>query len=550
MRILYSRFLILTVVKICACNDVQISDILSFVSSVAQMGRDARVAALKTLLGRWTADPTLFVQQSYKSDPEGGPVVVDPPQTRILNAVRDFDRVAVRSAHGIGKTTAAAWLTQWWLATRQPALVVTLAGTWPHLEQRLWPEIHTWGRRWLLNEAYEWQEMGIYHRLEPHSWRAQASSSDKPEHIEGWHSPNLLILVDEAKAMPDEMYAAIRGALTTQRSTTGSKPKLVVLSTPPLVNAGWYAELFGIKAEGWTLVHIPAQDSGRVSQDYIEEMARDFGVESAVYQSKVLGNIPDGSSEAVINTTWVEAAQRRPPVKDKKGVVLSCDVAREGEDLTILGRFKNGKFTILRWRATNDTMQCAGMCVAAIKEHSARVIAIDDTGVGGGVTDRLSELRRAGEIDCSIVPVKFGASARRKDRFHSKKDELWWSLRDGLKTQSLSLPSDVELSAHQFPRGTSMRSQLAGAIYEEDSLSRIRVLDKRDGRERTKGLPSKSPDIAHALMIGWESYNFLREVQTDTITSLEALRREQYRQEIDKILKPEEPTLPLRLKNV
>lgn len=500
-------------------------------------------------MARWVSDPVLFVTQSYKADPEGRPVVVDGPQARILRAVRDHDRVAVRSAHGVGKTTAAAWLTHWWLSTHQPALVVTLAGTWPHLEQRLWPEIHTWGRRWLLNEAYEWQEMGIYHKLEPHAWRAQASSSDKPEHIEGWHSPNLLILVDEAKAMPDEMYEAIRGALT-QRSATGAKPKLVVLSTPPLVNAGWYAELFGVRSEGWELVHITAMDSPRVSQDYIDEMERDFGPESAVYKAKVLGEIPDGSSEAVIYLQWVEAAQRRGPVKDKKGVALCCDVARQGEDLTILGKIESSNFTVLKWKASNDTMECVGMCVAAILDHNARVIAIDDTGVGGGVTDRLIELRNQGTIDCVITPVKFGASARRKDRFHARKDELWWSLRDGFKNQSLSIPNDHQLAAYHFPRGTTLRGQLVGAIYEEDSQSRVRVLDHRDGREKTKGLPQKSPDIAHALMIGWDSYQILRDQKSDTITSLQALRQEQFRAEIDKLLKSEEPKAPTRYKNV
>ena len=40
-------------------------------------------------------------------------------------------------------------------------------------------------------------------------------------------------------------------------------------------------------------------------------------------------------------------------------------------------------------------------------------------------------------------------------------------------------------------------------IVTYDSLDRIRVLDKRIGtREKTKALPTKSPDFAHAFILG------------------------------------------------
>lgn len=482
------------------------------------------ISALERLIPRWREDPVSFVEDTYSCDPEGNPVVVDEPQKQILRAIAVHDRVAVRSSHGIGKTTSASWAGKWWLATRYPALVVTLAGTWGHLEQKLWPEIHTWFRVWALRDQFEPQVLGLYGRENPSAWRMEPSSSDKAENIEGWHSPNLLVIIDEAKALPSESYAAIRGALT-QVSARGMRPKVLVLSTPPLQDAGWYADLFSRKSEGWKLIHVSAEDSGRVSSAYIEEMERDFGRESAVFQSKVLGNIPTVGSGAVIEVPWIEAAQAREERPNNKGVVLTCDVAREGEDLTVIGKIQNWKWTIPwleetnrpAWRATNDLMECAGLCVQAAHQFDARMLVIDDTGLGGGVTDRLHELKREGVFPatCSIVGHKFGEKPIvRPERFAKLKDEMWWTLRDHLREGKLALPTEEELAALQLPRGSDLRSQLASPLYEEDSLSRIRVLDKRDStdrREKMKVLPTKSPDLAHALMLGVREYASLSE---------------------------------------
>jgi len=263
-------------------------------------------SALSRAMPIWRKDPERYALEAYSVDPEGKEVRIDKAQGAILKAVATYDRVAVRSTHGSGKTTAAAILTQWWLSTRSPALVVTLAGTWGHLEDKLWPEIHSWFRNWCLKEAYEIQSMGIYSTVNAGAWRAVASSSDRPENIEGWHSPNLLVISDEAKAIPDDVRAAIRGAMT------GGVIKEAVLSTPPLVDAGWYCDLFG-KTEGWHTIHIMAPlsdgvraqltpnmrtmlkgalESGRVSEAYADDLARDYGVESPYFQARRSGLSP------------------------------------------------------------------------------------------------------------------------------------------------------------------------------------------------------------------------------------------------------------------
>jgi hypothetical protein len=481
--------------------------------------RSDLIEAFRDRYPAWYADPVEMVLESYPTDPEGKPTHLDDKQREILRAVAKYDRVVVRSSHGIGKTTAAALVAQWFVSTRYPALVVTLAGVWAHLEDKLWPQIRMWGRRWRLRDVFTWKVLSV-ELAEPgpeetqDTLRIKPSSSDRPENIEGWHSPNLLIIVDEAKAMPDEVYDAIRGALTNAERE--GKVKMLVLSTPPLANVGWYCRLFGVRSEGWHRIHVSGLDSERVSQHYIDEMARDYGADSAVYQAKVLGNIPEAGADVVIQGRWIEDAQQRGENPgDKRRPVVICDVARQGEDLTAVGVIHKCKHRITRWEATTDLMEVVGMCGTAVRELEAAVLVVDDSGLGGGVTDRIRELRAQGEFpkDCLVVPIQFGASAVRDDRFANMKSEMWWALREVFRQGLLAIQTDHELAALQLPRGNSLVAQLSGAIYEEDSRSRLWVFDHRASadtgtsagaarRERLKALPTKSPDLAHTIIMG------------------------------------------------
>ena len=479
---------------------------------------------LRSNVPRWKHDAELCVRQTYSSDPQGRPLRIDQPQREILQALSVHDRVAVRSSHGVGKTTIGAWAAHWWLATRYPCLVGTLGGTWRVLEDKLWPAIHSWGNRWTLRPFFTWQTMELFG--EPRSdWRAVAAASDDPDNVEGWHSPNLLIIVDEAKSLEERFWTAIRGAMSTGERL-GGEVKVLVLSTPPLVRYGWYCDLFGVRSGGWKLIHVSADRSTLVSKAWIEEMERDYGRGSPEYQAKVLGEIPDLSSIAVFQSAWYERAMKRQPdMKDRRPGLLTCDVAREGEDLTVFGHFDYRKFRFLRfkdgtpaWKATNTVTEVVGMCVRAILETESKVMVIDDTGVGGGVTDGLIEKRGQKKIprDVTIIPVKFGAAATNDQRFTCKKDELYWDAREALRTDLLALPSDDEVRAMGFPRGSVWREQLAAPIYDDqNSMSRIKVHDKRLGNtEKTKTLPTKSPDLAHCLILGVRYYMRQRQVET------------------------------------
>lgn len=456
--------------------------------------------------------------ESFERDPYGHKTEIDKTQRLILESVRDYDRTAVMAGRGVGKTATVAMLVHWWLSSFRPGLVLTSAGTWSHLSDKLWPEVNAWGRHWLMRELFEYQTMGMYGISSPETWRAIASSSDKPQNVEGGHSPNLLLLIDEAKAMPDEIFAALIASLSGDRGKGAQK--VAVLSTPPTEDVGWYATACGSPL--WNTVHISGLDSSRVSKEYVETIRSTFGEDSNEYKAYVLGVIPGGVTGQLLRKTWIEHAQALGEDEDdRRPAVITVDVAREGDDLCTFGVFQKGKFNLVRfedrwgWLGTSVLTDVAKRAAWAARKYKASAIVVDDTGLGGGVTDMLREMVADGRLprDLSIIAVKFGQQAHRPDRFNMRKDEMWWEVRDALRVDeeheapAIALPTNEEIAAWGCPRRSDFRSQLLGAIYDSDTREKVHVYDKRvAGKEKTKPLPIKSPDLAHAFVLGCDFY--------------------------------------------
>ena len=136
-------------------------------------------------------------------------------------------------------------------------------------------------------------------------------------------------------------------------------------------------------------------------------------------------------------------------------------------------------------------MATVGRAVTLVDHYHARSIRIDDTGVGGGVTDRFKEVQEDRGASpyvqqCERIALSFGHKAFKKDRFADVRSEMWWSLGELLRHGQLKIPNDPALF-----------EQLTAPMMLEDSSGRLR-LESKDSM-RSRGL--KSPDLADALAL-------------------------------------------------
>lgn len=175
---------------------------------------------------------------------------------------------------------------------------------------------------------------------------------------------------------------------------------------------------------------------------------------------------------------WSETPEGEP-------LVLGVDVARFGDDRTVLAPRKGAKVLPLMVYRHQDTMETAGAALVKAREMGGASIHVDVIGVGAGVVDRLHEL------DADVTGVNVAEAASDPEHFANRRSELWWGLRERLKPDApdpIALPPDDELLA-----------ELAGIKYKITSRGQIAVESKEDMKRRL----GYSPDKADAVVLAF-----------------------------------------------
>ncbi|MFG2404261.1 hypothetical protein ACGFR8_07955 [Streptomyces brevispora] len=386
-------------------------------------------------------------------------------QDDVLSSLPTRKRVAVRGPHGLGKTGMAAITVLWFATTREAAgidwKVITTASAWRHLAVFLFPEIHKWARRirWdvLGRDPFSERTELLTLNLKLHHGAASAVASNKAELIEGAHADSLLYLIDEAKIVPDATWDAIEGAFSGGRMDGLPEAFALAISTPGPTTGRFYdIHRRAPGLEDWYTRHVTLQeaiDAGRISEDWAQQRARQWGKDSALYANRVLGEFRAADEDSVIPLAWVEAAVERwlawdaagrPPVEGRR--VLGVDVARSGSDSTVLTHRTGLCIAELVAHDREDTMQTTARVQAAVGEDGATGIVpvVDSIGVGGGVVDRLRELR------VPVLAYTGAAKTKRRTRdqewgFTNVRSAAYWNVRELLDpafAPELMLPPD------------------------------------------------------------------------------------------------------------
>lgn len=177
---------------------------------------------------------------------------------------------------------------------------------------------------------------------------------------------------------------------------------------------------------------------------------------------------------------------------------IGCDVARFGDDRTVMYRRKGLKVVEERTFSKQDTMTIAYELWDMARHDPSIPIYVDDTGVGGGVVDRLREL------GANVVPINFGGAPMDKDRYTSTADELWF----GFPIDEADIPDDPQLM-----------TELSSRQYSYDSRGRRKIESKDDYKKRNGSSPDKADGL---LLTFFQGYGV---TFPDEITSSLAERR-------------------------
>jgi hypothetical protein len=189
-----------------------------------------------------------------------------------------------------------------------------------------------------------------------------------------------------------------------------------------------------------------------------------------------------GSSDRVFAADLVAEAMKR--TRDAgKPVQWGVDVARFGDDHTVVyERRGTARPRLLAEWTKQDTNTTSEKLIALFRASSSKpdAIAIDDIGVGGGVTDNLRAAR------LPVRPINVGEAAREAHKFTNKRAELTWHLRTILEEGGC------------LPDNEQVRSELTAFRYFVRS-GHIAI----EGKDELKKRLGRSPDHADAIILSF-----------------------------------------------
>jgi hypothetical protein len=456
---------------------------------------------------RWHDDPAAFARECIDW-PEG--TALTTYQSTILAALANDRRVAVRSLHGAGKTTAAALAVLWFAITRDAAGIdwkcITTAGAWRQLERYLWPEIHLWAKRvrWDLvgRPPFDSRTELLALTLKLFHGQAFAAASDDPALLEGAHATSLLLVLDESKSIPTGVWDAVEGAMS------GVGEAFALATSTPGEPSGRFYEIHNRKAglTDWQTFHITLEDAvtaGRVSPSWATQRALQWGESSAVYLNRVLGEFASSDEDGVIPLAWVEAAIERWHTWESAGKpsvgqrpVIGVDVARSGSDKTVIASRCGDVVEYLESHRLADTMETTGHVAVKLSEPSA-IAVVDVIGIGAGVVDRLREQK------LSVVAFNASEHSDRRDRtgelgFLNRRSQAWWHLRELLDPAygaTLALPDDDELIG-----------DLCAPKWRIGSTGKVQIEAKDEIRKRLGRSPDAGDAVVMACTLSLSSY--------------------------------------------
>lgn len=447
----------------------------------------------------WAADPVMFFQEVLSFKP-------DDWQAQAARDLATNPKVSIKSGQGVGKTGLEAAVFLWFITCFPYPRIVATAPTKQQLHDVLWSEISKWmSKSELLSMLLKWTKTYVYMVGQEKRWFGVARTATKPENMQGFHEDNMLFIVDEASGVADPIMEAILGTLS------GDNNKLLLCGNPTKTSGTFYDSHTRDRAL-YKCHTVSSMDSTRTNKENIDSLVRKYGWDSNVVRVRVRGEFPNQEDDVFIPLSIIEqCSSRLLELDDTDGmqiVSLGVDVARFGDDETIIYRNFHGHCKIVRKRRGQNLMATAGDIVVAYRQiykdypgYEGKVyVNIDDTGLGGGVTDRLKEVKREEKLyKMYVIPINAAEkietdTAAGKDaarRYDDLTTDMWASMKDLLEKKQIVLEDDEQTVA-----------QLSSRKYGMTSNGKIKIEPKKEMKKRGLDSPDRADALALSLYLG------------------------------------------------
>lgn len=400
-------------------------------------------------------------------------------QMEFIQAVEDaisgkaLPYISVRSGHGTGKTSSLAWLILWVGLTKEDAKIPTTAPVAAQLVNLLIPEVSKWRNKMCseFQKLVEVQSQDVKFYNKNHCF-ARTARKENVEALAGVHASFVCYIADEASGIDQAVFNVIEGALTGDKF-------LFVMTSNPTRTTGTFFDSQNKKRSSYQALHFDSEKSSNVNQKWVEDMEKKYGRESDIFRVRVNGEFPNVNATGLFSLSDLEAAANRKA--DASGsMVISVDVARYGDDTTIIAEKRGMQLKLLKQLKHKSTTEVAGEVAYLSRQGPYGGIVVDTIGVGAGVFDQLKPIAGARMIDGNV-----GFQPDDTNTYMNKRAEMYFKLRDAIK-RGASIPQDDELI-----------EELLSIEYQFTESGKIKIKPKDQIKEDL----GRSPDKADAFAL-------------------------------------------------
>lgn len=489
--------------------------------------------------GQYAKDPVSFgadvLGESYTDDIKA-----------VMESVLHSPVTLAKSANGTGKTHAAARIAAWFYGVYEDAQVYTAAAPPENnLRNLLWGEMGSVADNHPdVFDGHTVKSLHISRNSQSFitgvTIPAAGTPAQREARFSGKHASHLLFIIDEGDAVPDEVYNGIESCMS------GGFARLLVLFNPrhesgPLYRMERDGRANVIELSAFSHPNVVTGEEvypGAVDREKtvrrINEWSRTMGpdgrpnnesffvpsflegyvatsldgnrqypplpggwrrITNPAMSYMVLAQYPAQSETQLISQSDIDKARSRwdvyvaqngevPPMGVRP--IMGLDVAEFGVDANVAAlRYGGWVPRMISWQGV-DTITTGDRAIEIYRQHDCQSAKVDGTGVGAGVAPQMEREH------CEARSVKVASSPTTRTElgeFYQMRDQLWWSLREWLRTDTgAMLPPDEQLI-----------EELRTPTYEIKS-GKIKIMEKKEMRSLLK----RSPDRAEALMLTFE----------------------------------------------
>jgi len=422
---------------------------------------------LTLFIARYKDNPVLFAQEILGLDP-------DDNQRAIIQSVLDNKYTSVGSGRGIGKTYVIAMLALWALCTKPEMIVLVSSNTASQSKSTIWAPLIKILSASSIADWFDVTTELIHFKGDSSTAYIKRLiwSEHNVEAVAGYHSDNMLYLLDEASKYPSAVIDTIRGSCTQDWNK-------ILLTSNPTLTSGYFYETYSNPR--WNFLEIDSRSSRHTNKEEIDAVIAEYGEDGDYTRVQVLGKFPRQSANSMIPSDILNASfSATPPAStDMDLTVIGLDVGA-GKDKSVWTVRQGNSLVDVVSLTTPDDQQILDKSKELCAKYKADRLIYDRSGIGMFLQPRMEQA--CGPM-VDVIGIVFSQSSPDPSCANIR-DWMYKRLADWFKGGGI------------IGNRPDIKKQLTATVYVMTDKGQIKLIPKKDIIKEIGHSPDEADSLA------------------------------------------------------